>query len=199
MKRTFTTAAISIAVAASGKTPRNQSGRQFRQGNSSFGGTMKRTFAAAALSLATVASANAATKPPTVWQGDLFISSLAGSCPSGKFNVGDTVQAIYAPGGLPGNITVDQLAVFSIKLGATQFQPTVGATLNGATSGTGWWIDTGGSAGQAVDFRGSIAISPPNVSSTTQTVGISMTPQFGADCTVTFQGVLALRPGKLAN
>ena len=166
---------------------------------------MKRTFAAAAISLAMAASASAATKTPTVWQGDLFITMLSGTC-SGV-SVGYLAQAIYAPAGLPGNASVDQLALFPPvnaadgSGGPQQLQPAVGTTISGATSFNGWWI---GNQAQAVQITNGetplrFTVAPSTISATSTPVVILSGTRTVPSCTLTFQGALALRPGTLPN
>ncbi|MGO9485130.1 MAG: hypothetical protein ACLPX9_11185 [Rhodomicrobium sp.] len=167
---------------------------------------MKRIFAAAVLSLATAASASAAAKAPTIWQGDLFVASVTSAC-SG-INLGYFGQAIYAPAGLPGNSTTDQLVIFTPangadpRFGAMQFAPLNGGTLNGATSVAIWSIDNQAGVHQKQGTLSTpMAISPSNISANTQTVTVSVTnfDVGNSGCAVNFQGALALRPGKLPN
>ncbi|MGO9485132.1 MAG: hypothetical protein ACLPX9_11195 [Rhodomicrobium sp.] len=161
---------------------------------------MKRIFAAALLSLAVAASASAATTtPPTVYQGDLFVASLTGSCST--HNLGDSFQAIYAPFGLPGNsTTTDQLAIFGVKVGARRVQPTEGGSLNGATSIDALAINIQANVNQNSGITGNTYTITSPILATTSTVNILISaPGFDTNCAATLQGALALRPGKLPN
>ncbi len=165
---------------------------------------MKHTIAAVILSLATTAPANAAatTTPPTIWQGDIFAASVSTSC-SG-ISVGDYFgQAIYAPGGLPGNSSTDQLAVFGAKAQANQWQPATGSTLSGAKSFNSWNIDNLAEVTSKQNTSGpSFKITPSTISSNTPTVTLTASKNnFNniTGCDVTFKGALGKRPGTLGD
>ncbi|MGO9485129.1 MAG: hypothetical protein ACLPX9_11180 [Rhodomicrobium sp.] len=173
---------------------------------------MKRTLtAAAALSLAMAASASAATTtPPSIWQGDMFIATLATSAsasgPCTGVNLGYLGQAIYAPANVGSNGVTDQLAIFEPKNGPKggghQVQPTPPATtLNGATSFDWLHIDFQAGATPSAGVTGqTFTITPSSISATTQTVNISISMlNYNPTCDVTLQGALALRPGTLPN
>lgn len=161
---------------------------------------MKRIFAAAILSLATAAAANAATAP-TIWQGDVFITSFTGPCST---YAGATVgQAIYAPAGLSGNGTNDQLALFLTQGAAHQAQPAGSATtFNGATTLN--WLDITklASINRQTGMTGELITITPAATSTTQTVTVSISKlmaAYGDGCFATMQGALSVRPGNLPN
>ncbi|MGO9485675.1 MAG: hypothetical protein ACLPX9_13980 [Rhodomicrobium sp.] len=72
---------------------------------------MKHTFAAVAISLATAAMANVANAANTyVWQGDSFATSNTAACSAADVAPGNLAQTIFAPGGLTGNATNDEIS-----------------------------------------------------------------------------------------
>jgi hypothetical protein len=56
---------------------------------------MKYALTTAALVLAMTATANAAD--PTLWQGDMFVTTATPQCTGGGIIVGDSYRAIFAP------------------------------------------------------------------------------------------------------
>ena len=164
---------------------------------------MKYTITAVILSLATAAPASAAaTTPPTIWQGDIFVASATSSCTT--VTVGNRfAQVIYAPANLPGNGGTDQIAVFSDgpKNQAVQWQPVPGPTLNGATSFNIWHIDNLAEVIQSQNTSGpTFTIKPSTISSNTGPITFTLTSNnFNntTGCDVTFKGALGKRPGTL--
>jgi len=166
---------------------------------------MKRTLAGAALFLFLAQPAHAIT----VWQGDMFVTSIsetvAGKCAAVNLQVGDFARGIFRPKGLPTNGTSDLLSLVFGR-SAIQLAPTTpaGGSLNAATKATVRVIY--GSAGYLQftgnDLSPTTTVNPPTLTTSTPTVAITIkianifssavaTP---SGCTPTFTGTLAKRP-----
>ncbi len=157
---------------------------------------MKKTITAAVAFATAAINAASCAYGQTVWQGDMFATKASAGCP---FHVGNSIQGIYAPMGLPGNSTTqDQLVMFFEQRGLNQMVPASGGTLNGATKlnyiGMG---DDGNGAGQWTGTTGTITVSPyPVTAGAPVTISIpddSASP--GSTCTMSFSGVLVPQPG----
>jgi hypothetical protein len=156
---------------------------------------MKRTVAAAAISLAISAAAGGAANALPLWQGDMYITAISGCAGTGN-SIGDFGQAIFSP--LASNGVTDRLALFSPRGSASQFMPSSGTTLNGATSFTVTQLSHAGTAAQYTNLaEGAFTVSPaaPTASNKTLNITAPLVNFAGvAGCNVTMHGVLYLVP-----
>jgi hypothetical protein len=156
---------------------------------------MKYTLTTAALVLAMTVAADAAD--PTVWQGEMFVSTATPQCTSAGIIVGDSYRAIFAPKGLPDSPTSDQIAFFFPRATA-QIVPKSG-TLNGAKSVTVTAILPSASLWTESPTGHSYTVSPTTIKATTPSVTITATMSkfWLSGCSTTLSGNLSRRPGNL--
>ncbi len=160
---------------------------------------MKKTLATAAVVLSlTAANAASGATPKPLWKGDMFVTSVTTPCISAGTAVGDVVQAIYAPTGLPGSTEpADTINFFYPRGAAVHWASYPGTTLSTSTGFNVSLIRRSSNASINTPAAAQFTVSPSTITTSTPAVAITLVKSNSwgiTGCTVETQGILTSHP-----